>query len=207
VDQDRTRVQLAAQYKRVEALRIYADLARLRFDNGYSSYIEVLDAERSLFDVELSYVQNQAVLFQALINLYKAMGGGWTSEAELLAAQAATPATETPRPCADEFERFCKDVPPGLGKMIICLAEHRTELSPACRDKVDKAVTKLEKAKQDCASDIATFCPAVTPGRGRLIDCLKKQPDKLTPACRAHVLRLDALPAGQPTAVRQGGAP
>jgi outer membrane protein, multidrug efflux system len=61
----------------VETLQVYADLARLRFDNGYSSYIEVLDAERSLFDVELFYVQSQAVLFQALINLYKAMGGGW----------------------------------------------------------------------------------------------------------------------------------
>ena len=101
-DQDRTRVQLAAQYKRVEALRVYADLARLRFDNGYSSYIEVLDAERSLFDVELSYVQNQGTLFQALINLYKAMGGGWVTEAEVLAAQiggaAGGTVAETPRP-------------------------------------------------------------------------------------------------------------
>ena len=101
VDQDRTRVQLEAQHQRVEALRIYADLARLRFDNGYSSYIEVLDAERSLFDVELSYVQNQGALFQALINLYKAMGGGWVTEAEVLAAQtglvSGVTATETPR--------------------------------------------------------------------------------------------------------------
>ena len=97
VDQDRTRVQLEAQHQRVEALRIYADLARLRFDNGYSSYIEVLDAERSLFDVELSYVQNQGTLFQALINLYKAMGGGWVTEAELLAAQTGEAAAATPR--------------------------------------------------------------------------------------------------------------
>ena len=97
VDQDRTQAQLEAQLKRVEALRIYADLARLRFDNGYSSYIEVLDAERSLFDVELSYVQNQGALFQALINLYKAMGGGWVTEAEVLAAQSVGPGAETQR--------------------------------------------------------------------------------------------------------------
>ena len=91
--------------------------------------------------------------------------------------------------------------------MIVCLAEHRKELSPVCSEKVDKAITRLEQAKQDCAADIAAFCPTVTPGGGRLIDCLKKQPDKLSPACRSHVLRLDALPPGQPTAVRQGGAP
>ena len=83
-DQNLTRKQLEAQKQRVLALRIYADLARIRFDNGYSSYIEVLDAERSLFDVELAYVQTQGSLFQALINLYKAMGGGWVTEAENL---------------------------------------------------------------------------------------------------------------------------
>jgi multidrug efflux system outer membrane protein len=81
-DQNLTRKQLESQYQRVLALRTYADLARLRFDNGYSSYIEVLDAERSLFDVELTYVQTQGTLFQALINLYKAMGGGWITEAD-----------------------------------------------------------------------------------------------------------------------------
>jgi multidrug efflux system outer membrane protein len=83
-DQNLTRKQLEAQKQRVSALRIYADLARIRFDNGYSSYIEVLDAERSLFDVELAYIQTQGSLFQALINLYKAMGGGWVTEAENL---------------------------------------------------------------------------------------------------------------------------
>jgi multidrug efflux system outer membrane protein len=83
-DQNLTRKQLDAQNQRVLALRTYAGLARIRFDNGYSSYIEVLDAERSLFDVELAYVRTHGSLFQAMINLYKAMGGGWITEAESL---------------------------------------------------------------------------------------------------------------------------
>jgi multidrug efflux system outer membrane protein len=83
-DQNLTRKQLEAQNQRVLALRTYAGLARIRFDNGYSSYIEVLDAERSLFDVELAYVRTHGSLFQAMINLYKAMGGGWITEAESL---------------------------------------------------------------------------------------------------------------------------
>ncbi len=82
VDQGRTRVQLDAQKKQVEALRTYARLARLRYNNGYTSYIEVLDAERSLFNGELSYAQTQDVLFRAFVDLYKAMGGGWVVEAD-----------------------------------------------------------------------------------------------------------------------------
>lgn len=82
VDQKRTRQQLDAQARQLEALHTYARTARLRYDNGYTSYIEVLDSEQSLFSVELSYVQTQGGMFQSLINLYKAMGGGWVVFAE-----------------------------------------------------------------------------------------------------------------------------
>ncbi|OPY81164.1 MAG: Outer membrane protein OprM precursor [Syntrophorhabdus sp. PtaU1.Bin153] len=82
IDQNRTREQLSSQQQQVGTLRDYARVARLRYDEGYTSYIEVLDAERSLFDAELSYTQTQGVLFQSLVNLYKAMGGGWVTEAE-----------------------------------------------------------------------------------------------------------------------------
>jgi len=82
VDQKRTREQLTAQKRQLEALRISARTARVRYDNGYTSYIEVLNAEQSLFVAELSYAQTRGGLFQALINLYKAMGGGWVIVAE-----------------------------------------------------------------------------------------------------------------------------
>jgi len=82
----KSREQLAAQGRQVEALRTYARLARLRYDNGYTSYIEVLDAERSLFNAELSYTQTQGAVAIAMIDVYKAMGGGWVTEAEWLTA-------------------------------------------------------------------------------------------------------------------------
>ena len=85
ISQNRTREQLKAQRRQVEALQQYAATARLRYDNGYTSYIEVLDAERSLFNVQLQYTQTQQIEFQSLINLYLAMGGGWVSEAEKVA--------------------------------------------------------------------------------------------------------------------------
>jgi multidrug efflux system outer membrane protein len=84
VDRARTQEQLAAQSDQVASLQKYVELAWLRFDNGYTSYLEVLDAERSLFNAQLSYAQSQGVLFQAAINIYKAMGGGWVTEADKL---------------------------------------------------------------------------------------------------------------------------
>ena len=87
--QRRTREQLEAQTREVDAWRNYAKTAWLRYDNGYTSYLEVLYAEQNLFNSELSYTQTQGVLFQALVNLYKAMGGGWVTEADRRIVEAA----------------------------------------------------------------------------------------------------------------------
>jgi outer membrane protein, multidrug efflux system len=89
VNQDRTGAQLVAQKSQVKSLELYAETARLRYDNGYTSYIEVLDAERSLFNAQLQYTQTQQNQFQAMTSLYKAMGGGWVTEAEKMGAQSA----------------------------------------------------------------------------------------------------------------------
>jgi multidrug efflux system outer membrane protein len=82
VDQKRSRETLEAQGQQVGTLKQYARIARLRFDEGYTSYLEVLDAERSLFNAQLSYAQTQGTIFQSLVNVYKAMGGGWVVEAD-----------------------------------------------------------------------------------------------------------------------------
>ena len=82
VNTQKAREKLQAQERRVKALEVYASLARLRYDNGYSSYIEVLDAERSLFDSEINAVRTQTDVIVGMINTYKAMGGGWVALAE-----------------------------------------------------------------------------------------------------------------------------
>ncbi len=74
VAREQTDRQLAAQQSQVDSLRQYAEIARLRYDNGYTDYLAVLDAERSLFNVELSATQTRADLHLALIGLYKATG-------------------------------------------------------------------------------------------------------------------------------------
>jgi multidrug efflux system outer membrane protein len=81
----KAREQLGFQEKQVNTLGTYLTLARLRYDEGYTSYIEVLDAERRLFEAEVSYAQTQSLVLISLVNLYKAMGGGWVARAEALA--------------------------------------------------------------------------------------------------------------------------
>ena len=87
IDQSQTKDQLEAYGRRTAALREYARLAQERFDNGYTSYLEVLDANRSLFDAELTYAQTKATLFRTFVKLYKAMGGGWVTEADKMTGQ------------------------------------------------------------------------------------------------------------------------
>jgi len=89
IDNRKSRERLDAQGRQVAALSEYARLARLRYEGGYTSYLEVLDAERSLFNAELSYTLTQGDVFNALVNIYKAMGGGWVNEADKLAPQPA----------------------------------------------------------------------------------------------------------------------
>jgi multidrug efflux system outer membrane protein len=91
IDQDLTRETLDAQGQQVMALKDYSRLARLRYDEGYSSYLEVLDAERSLFNVDLTYTQTRADLFSAMVSLYKAMGGGWIDLADNLTSEETIP--------------------------------------------------------------------------------------------------------------------
>jgi len=71
-----------AAQAQTDALAEYARLARRRYEGGYTSYLEVLDAERSLFNAQLQLSQAQAeVLIQSTL-LYKSLGGGWLDLAD-----------------------------------------------------------------------------------------------------------------------------
>jgi len=67
---------LAQQTVAQETLRI----AQNRYRNGYSSYLDELDAQRTLFSVQTSVVQAKNNLLLAQIDLYKALGGGWSDK-------------------------------------------------------------------------------------------------------------------------------
>ena len=70
--------QLRAQTAQTHAAQISFNLADLRYRNGAASYLDVLDAQRSLFTAQQALVQVQALQAQNLMTLYKVLGGGWT---------------------------------------------------------------------------------------------------------------------------------
>ncbi len=65
----------------VHSLEEYGRLSRLQFEAGRSSYLQVLDADRSLFNGKLDFTQTRYDLLTRFVSVYKAMGGGWIDKA------------------------------------------------------------------------------------------------------------------------------
>jgi multidrug efflux system outer membrane protein len=73
-----SREQVVAQSAQVETLGTSLQLVQHRYENGLSTYLEVLDAQRTLFNAELSLAQVQALQLASGVRLYKALGGPWS---------------------------------------------------------------------------------------------------------------------------------
>jgi len=88
----------AALEVQVQSLQHSVDFAFLRYESGRASYFEVLEAQQQLFPAKDALAQTQRDQLLAVVNLYKALGGGWhgtagdTTEA---GAGAAHPPTTT----------------------------------------------------------------------------------------------------------------
>jgi multidrug efflux system outer membrane protein len=76
------RSELAAIERQQKAAQNANMLSKERYDKGVSSYLEVLDTERTLFNAELRLSELQQLYRNAYVNLYKALGGGWTTKTE-----------------------------------------------------------------------------------------------------------------------------
>ncbi len=83
----KTGEQRTAQSLRVAADRKVLELAELRYRGGVAAYLEVLDAQRSLFGSEMDEADTIGAHLTSLVRLYKALGGGW-------------PGAPTPEPAA-----------------------------------------------------------------------------------------------------------
>ncbi len=83
--------ELAARREQMEAALSARNLSLQRYDRGVTSYLEVLENDRSAFDAELQYAQVRQQLLSSYIFLYKALGGGWITPDEEQAANQAAP--------------------------------------------------------------------------------------------------------------------
>ena len=77
----KTGEQRIAQEQQVAALQSALTLADFRYQGGRASYLDVLTAQRSLFDSELALARTRRGQLTSIVQLYKALGGGWSSGA------------------------------------------------------------------------------------------------------------------------------
>ena len=78
--------QIYSVERKFKAAKNAAALSKMRYDKGVTSYLEVLETERTLFDVGLEHSQLKQQFLNAYVKLYKALGGGWLTKAEMEAA-------------------------------------------------------------------------------------------------------------------------
>jgi len=88
------------------------------------------------------------------------------------------------KPCAEDIAKFCGNVPPGEGRIAVCLKQNEAQLSPVCKQHLVQVKEALKEAHQACEDDIAMFCGGVKPGGGRVVECLKANKDHLSRKCK-----------------------
>ena len=75
----RLAAELETDYaQKVDVARAALRLALLRYDSGYSAYLEVLDAQRTLNDAQLGWIRNRQAYLAYTVDLMNSLGGGWT---------------------------------------------------------------------------------------------------------------------------------
>jgi multidrug efflux system outer membrane protein len=77
IDYEKYREEHAKEEQYVTDLKESLQLANMRYNGGTTNYLEVLDAQRNLFAQQLSLAQVRALEFQSVVQLYRALGGGW----------------------------------------------------------------------------------------------------------------------------------
>jgi hypothetical protein len=100
---------------------------------------------------------------------------------------AGPAAAQRQGPCADDVAKFCKDVPPGGGRIARCLKLHEKDLSTTCKQQVAEVKKRGQEFRAACEDDVFKLCGNVQPGGGRILSCLKQHEQELTPDCRSQM--------------------
>jgi multidrug efflux system outer membrane protein len=69
--------QAAAQRKAAEAAAVVVELATVRYDRGFATYLEVVEAQRSTLQIERARAELEGARFASTVRLIRALGGGW----------------------------------------------------------------------------------------------------------------------------------
>jgi hypothetical protein len=111
----------------------------------------------------------------------------------LLLASLSPVAAKPPERCAAEVEKYCQGVERGAGRILVCLQEHQSQLSPACQQAMSQSQRRGPKGRarpqrpswaSPCMGDITKLCKGIPAGTGRIAECLKQHEAELSIACK-----------------------
>ncbi|MCB1172396.1 MAG: cysteine rich repeat-containing protein [Leptospiraceae bacterium] len=83
--------------------------------------------------------------------------------------------------CRDDVARFCQNTRPGNGRVMNCLQSHASDLSPACRARVES----WQKVRAACQEDVQAFCKDKS--GAELQECIKANRPKFSNPCKSAV--------------------
>jgi hypothetical protein len=127
---------------------------------------------------------------------YAASTSGGPSNARSITLVEAAPVTLQPlaeyvkQGCETELTAYCSQVIPGQSRLLACLYANGEKLSRQCETALYQAASVLDRAlstvaylADQCRNDIDSQCASVSPGQGRIVQCLADHKDVLTPSC------------------------
>ncbi len=136
-----------------------------------------------------------AVICWILLGLGLTQGAG----AQELGEKARQLGENVRQACSKDAQTFCSRVTPGNGRLVACFYAHEDKISPGCDmaileagDKLAWFVDEVRTAVTSCAADIRETCRGMTPGEGRIFQCLRDNQGELSQGCRRVVNRVAA---------------
>jgi multidrug efflux system outer membrane protein len=78
------------QEETVADLRETVRISKVRYSGGTTTYLEVLDGQRSLYSAELTLADARGNEYRSLVQLYKSLGGGWQEDSQAQSTQVAS---------------------------------------------------------------------------------------------------------------------
>lgn len=89
-------------------------------------------------------------------------------------------------PCTEEIRTYCPDVQPGGGRILQCLKENESKLSPTCMQRMHDLEDYISGPMGACRDDWVAYCyhPRASTGRQEMVQCLKVNQMKLCPGCQ-----------------------
>jgi Golgi apparatus protein 1 len=96
--------------------------------------------------------------------------------------------------CKEDLQTYCANVTAGEARIAFCMLAHEDKISAKCvdalvdvADKIEMKMSKLVRLSLACEDDLNKNCDAVRAGKGRLVQCIRDQKDRLSDGCKAEL--------------------